>query len=195
MRTKVLLVTAAVLMLIVSLVAIGSNMGFKISIPLTAGYSNYVSLPYYNSYTTDNSLFSDIPNCGVVSRWNNATGAWQNYAGGRASLFNVTAGEAYVVGVSASGNWIVVGSHNPGLAVTLTSGYSNYVSVPYHTTATTDNSLFTQIPGAGVISRWNNATGSWQNYAGGRASLFNITAGEGYVVGVSSTTAWTPAHY
>jgi len=195
MRTKVLLVTAAVLMLIVSLVAIGSNMGFKISIPLTTGYSNMVSLPYYTNYTTDNTMFADITGCSGVKRWNNATNAWQTYAGGRTSLFNVTGGESYVVTVSASSNWIVVGSHNPGLAVTLTTGYSNYVSVPYHTTATTDNTLFSQITGCTGLKRWNNATNAWQTYAGGRTSLFNVTAGEGYVITVSGTTAWTPAHY
>ena len=195
MRTKVLLATAAALMLIVSLVAIGSNMGFKISIPLTAGYSNYVSIPFYNSYTTDNSMFSDITGCTAVSRWNNATGLWQNYLGGRTSLYNIAAGEAYVVTVSSTTNWIVVGSHNPSLGVALTAGYSNYVSVPYHTTKTNDNALFSEIPGCTGVSRWNNATGLWQNYLGGRTSLFNITPGEGYVITVSGTTSWTPAHY
>lgn len=194
MRTKVLFIAAAALVLLIGSAAIASNMGFKISIPLTAGYSNYVSIPFYNSYTTDNSMYSDIPNRTQLSRWNNATGLWQNYIGGRTSLFNITAGEAYVVKVSTSGNWVVVGSHNPSLAITLTAGYSNYVSVPYHTTATTDNTLYTQI-GATQVSRWNNATGLWQNYIGGRTSLFNVTAGEGYVVKVGTTKTWTPAHY
>jgi hypothetical protein len=195
MKRNVLLVLAAVAVLAIGSAAIASNMGFKISIPLTAGYSNFVSLPYYNSYTTDNSMFSDIPACTSVSRWNNATTAWQNYSGGATSRFNITAGEAYVVKVSTSGNWIVVGSHNPGLALTLTTGYSNFVSVPYHTTATNDNALFSQITGCTSVSRWNNATTAWQNYSGGATSRFNITAGEGYVIKVSGTTSWTPAHY
>ncbi len=195
MKRNVLLVLAAVAVLAIGSAAIASNMGFKISIPLTAGYSNYVSLPYYNSYTTDNSMYSDITTCNGVNRYNNATGAWQSYTGGRTSLFNITAGEAYVVTVSSSGNWIVVGSHNPSLALTLTAGYSNYVSVPYHTTATNDNALYSQITGCNGLNRYNNATGAWQSYTGGRTSLFNITAGEGYVITVSSTTSWTPAHY
>jgi hypothetical protein len=195
MKRNVLLVLAAVAVLAIGSAAIASNMGFKISIPLTAGYTNFVSLPYYNSYTTDNSMYSDITSCTKVARYNNATGGWQNYIGGRTSLFNITAGEAYAVTVSSSGNWIVVGSHNPSLALTLTAGYSNFVSVPYHTTATTDNSLYSQITGCTKVARYNNGTGGWQNYIGGRTSLFNITAGEGYVITVSGTTAWTPAHY
>jgi hypothetical protein len=195
MKRNVLLVLAAVAVLAIGSAAIASNMGFKISIPLTAGYNNYVSLPYYNSYTTDNSMYSDITACTGVHRFNNATGGWQDYLGGRTSLFNITAGEAYVVTVSSSGNWIVVGSHNPSLALTLTAGYNNHVSVPYHTTATNDNALYSQITGCTGIHRYNNATGGWQDYLGGRTSLFNITAGEGYVITVSSTTSWTPAHY
>jgi hypothetical protein len=105
MRTKVLLGAAAALMLMISLVAIGSNMGFKISIPLTTGWANYVSLPYYNSYTNDNAMFSDITACAAVSRWNNATGAWQNYLGGAVSRFNITAGEGYVITVNSTTAW------------------------------------------------------------------------------------------
>jgi hypothetical protein len=193
MKRNVLLVLAAVAVLTIGSAAIASNMGFKISIPLTAGYQNFVSLPYYNSYTNDNSMYSDIPACTSVNRYLNGTG-WQNYTGGRTSLFNITAGEAYTVTVSASGNWIVVGSHNPSLALTLTAGYQNFVSVPYHTTATNDNALYSQITGCTSVNRYLNGTG-WQNYTGGRTSLFNITAGEGYTVTVSGTTSWTPAHY
>ena len=195
MKTKLVLVVAAMLVLIVGTAALASNMGFKISIPLTAGYSNYVSLPYYNSFTTDNSMYADIPNCTGVSRWDNANGISQNYLGGRTSLFNITPGEAYIVKVSASGNWIVVGSHNPSLGITLTQGYSNYVSVPYHTTASNDNALYGEITGCTGVSRWDNANGISQNYLGGRTSLFNITPGEGYIIKVSATTTWTPAHY
>jgi hypothetical protein len=195
MKRNVLLLLAAVAVLAIGSAAIASNMGFKIAIPLTTGYVNFVSLPYYNSYTNDNAMYSDIPACTGVKRYNNATGAWQSYTGGRTSLFNITAGEAYAVTVSSSGNWIVVGSHNPGLALTLTTGYVNFVSVPYHTTATNDNALYSQITGCTGVKRYNNATGAWQSYTGGRTSLFNITAGEGYVITVSGTTSWTPAHY
>ena len=106
MRTRVLLATAAVLMLIVGTVAIGSNMGFKISIPLTAGGApNFVSLPYYNNYTTDNTMYSDITNCTQVTRWDNANAAWQDYLGGRTSLFNITPGEGYIVKVGVATAW------------------------------------------------------------------------------------------
>ena len=93
MRTKVLLTVAVVLMLVVSVATIGSNMGFKISIPLTAGYTNCVSLPYYNSYTDAASIFADVPNCYSVSRFDNSTQAFvDNYGSATRNNFSVTPG-------------------------------------------------------------------------------------------------------
>jgi hypothetical protein len=197
MRTKVLLVTAAVLMLIVSLVAIGSNMGFKISIPLTiTPANNWVSIPYYNNYTTASSIFADITGATQVSRWDNATSAFQSWTGTRGTNFAVTTAEAYLIKVSAAGNWIVVGSHNPGYAVPLTiTPANNWISVPYHTTATTAGGLFAQLPSATQVSRWDNATSAFQSWTGTRGTNFTITAGEGLLVKVSAGGNWTPAHY
>jgi len=56
MRTKVLLGLAVALMLVVGVATIGSNMGFKISIPLTAGYANYVGCPTTTATPTRLSL-------------------------------------------------------------------------------------------------------------------------------------------
>lgn len=193
MRTKVVLIAAAIVMLIISTVAIGSNMGFKISIQLTAGYSNFVSLPYFNSYTNAQSLFNDIPNVSSVSRWNNATGLWETWIG-FGNNFAITPGECYVVKVRNNATWVVVGSHNPSLALPLTAGYSNFVSVPYHTTATNAQSLFNQIPNVSSVSRWNNATGLWESWIG-FGNNFAITPGEGLVVKVRTTSTWAPAHF
>lgn len=196
MRTKVVLVLAAIFMLLVGGTAVASNMGFKITIPLKQGWSNYVSLPYFNSYTNAASLFNDVgPTCVQVSRWNNAIFNFDSWTGLRGTDFNVTPGEALIIKVSSDTNWIVVGSHNPNLALTLTQGYSNYVSIPYNTTANTAGTLFNQIPGCVQVSRWNNSTFNFDSWTGLRGTDFNLTPGEGLIVKVSATTTWTPAHY
>jgi hypothetical protein len=196
MRTKVLLGLAVALMLVVGVATIGSNMGFKISIPLAAGgASNWVSIPYYNSYTDATSIYNDVPGATQVSRWDNPTGSIQTWTG-RGTNFAVTPGEAYVIKVSAPTNWIVVGSHNPSLSLSLAAGgASNWVSVPYHATATDASTLFTQL-GANVtqVSRWDNPTGSIQTWTG-RGTNFALTPGEAVVIKVGSVTPWTPAHY
>lgn len=197
MRTKVVLVLAAVFMLVVGGTAVASNMGFKITIPLAAGgYSNWVSLPYYNSYTTAASIFGDITGCTQVSRWDNPSGTYQSYTGGRGTGFNVTPGEAYLIKVSSATDWIVVGSHDPSLALTLSAGgASNWVSIPYHTTATTASGLFGQIPNCTQVSRWDNPSGTYQSYTGGRGTGFNLTPGEGLLIKVNANESWTPLHY
>jgi hypothetical protein len=193
MRTRVALALAAALMLLISLAAVGSNMGFKITIPLTAGYANYVSLPYYSNYTNAASLLADIPNCTAVKRWDNSTGTYQMYTG-RGTNFTVIEGEGYIVNVSVSGSWVVVGSHDPGFALPLTAGYANYVSIPYHTTATNASTLLSQIPNCTAVKRWDNPTGTYQMYTG-RGTNFPLTPGEAIIVNVGTTCTWAPAHY
>ena len=197
MRTKVLLGVAVALMLVVSVATIGSNMGFKISIPLTVGYDNYVGIPYYNSYTDANSVLTDIgANAVTVNRWDNTLGGLQTWNGVRGDNFAITPGEAYIVIVSATTNWIVVGSHNPGLAVPLTINYDNYVSVPYHTTATNAGTLWSQIPDCATVNRWDNTLGGLQTWNGVRGDNFPLTPGEGLIIIVNSSSAsWAPAHY
>ncbi len=195
MRTKVVLVLAAVLMLVISTVAIGSNMGFKISISLNAGYRNFVALPFYNQYTDANSVFIDIPGCQSVNRWDNVSGAWQSWNGSRDTNFTLNKGEALLIQMNTSTNWVVVGSHDPSFGVPMTAGYRNLVSVPYHTTARTANDLIGQIPNCQSVNRWDNVSGAWQTWNGSRDTNFSITPGEGILVQMNSTTSWTPAHY
>jgi hypothetical protein len=195
MRTKVLLGLAVAVMLIVSVATIGSNMGFKISIPLTAGYNNYVSIPYYNSYTNAGAIFSDVTGATQVKRWDNASGTFQSWNGTRGTNFSVTEGEAYIITVSSTTNWVVVGSHDPSFALTLTAGYNNHVSIPYHTTATNAGTLFSQITGVTQVKRWDNASGTFQSWNGTRGTNFTLSPGEGLIVTVSGTGTWTPAHY
>jgi len=105
MRTRVLLAIAAALILVVGMTAIASNMGFKISIPLTAGYTNFVSLPYYNNFANANELYSDIAGCTEVSRWDNATALWDSYIGARGTGFTLNEAEALTVKVAATNTW------------------------------------------------------------------------------------------
>lgn len=201
MRTKVLLGAAVVLMLIVSVAAIGSNMGFKISIPLNTGTSNYVSLPFYNSDTLASLLWADAGGLGagiIVSKFDQTSGFWIRYASATDTDFPINPGECVNVQTSSTHNWIVVGSHNPGLSVPITTGTSNYVSVPYHETAATASALWTELGGLArgiIISRFNQTTGFWEKYASSSDPDFPITPGEGYNIQTAATFGWIPSHF
>jgi hypothetical protein len=100
-----------------------------------------------------------------------------------------------LVKVSTGVNWIVVGSHNPSLAISLTAGgASNWVSVPYHTTATNAATLFNDIANCTLVGRWNIPTRSYQNWVGAGTN-FNLTPGEAVLVKVNAGVSWTPSHY
>jgi hypothetical protein len=203
MKRNVLLLLAAVAVLAIGSAAIASNMGFKISISLTSGTNSFVSIPYYNSYTDAASLRNDIDTSisgtATVSTYNGTV--WQRYNGGGLGQvnFTITPGQGYQVAPAASGNWIVVGSHNPSLALSFTSGTTNFVSVPYHTTATTAqllrNEIDAAIGGTVTVSNYNGTL--WQRYNGGGLGQvnFNITAGSAVQVAPAGSGSWTPAHY
>jgi len=205
MRTRVLLAITALLMAIVSTVAIGSNMGFKIAIPFTSGQTKFVSIPYYNSYTNADSLRNDI-NASIggtctVYRYNGTV--WQRWAGGGLGQvnFTITPGEAYRVLPAATGTWVVVGSHNPSMSFSFTAGATQFISVPYHTTATDASSLRNEINAAtGTTVTLYNYNGTvWQRWAGGGLGQVNFLVTPGQALRVlpagNSVTSWTPAHY
>jgi riboflavin biosynthesis pyrimidine reductase len=203
MKRNVLLVLAAVAVLAIGSAAIASNMGFKISITLTKNVNSFVSIPYYNSYTDAASLRNDInaaiSGTATVLAYNGTL--WQKYAGGGVGQvnFTITPGQGYQVVPAASGNWIVVGSHNPSLALSFTKNVNNFVSVPYHTTATTAQLLRNEIDAAigSTVTVLNYNGTLWQKYAGGGVGQvnFNITAGSAVQVVPAGSGSWTPAHY
>lgn len=195
MKPKLMMGAALLLVAGVGAVALASNMGFKINIPLTAGWANYVAIPYFNSYPNASAMFTDITGATAVKRWNNTTGTIEQWSGSRGTNFATTAGEAYIVNVAATTTWVVVGSHNDTASVTLTAGFANYIGVPYHTTRTTASELFTELPAATAVKRWNNTTGTIEQWSGSRGTNFALTPGEGYIANVSTTGAWAPIHY
>ncbi|MGC8762219.1 MAG: hypothetical protein ACP5VN_01075 [Acidobacteriota bacterium] len=203
MRTRVLLALTALLMAIIGTAAIGSNMGFKISIPLTAGTTKFVSIPYNNSYTNADSLRSDINASigGTCTVYNYNGSIWQRWAGGGLGQVNFTIepGKGYRVLPAASGTWVVVGSHDPNLAISFQAGVTNFVSVPYHTTATNADTLRNEIntaTGTTVTLYFYNGT-IWQRWAGGGLGQVNFTIVPGNAIRVlpAGTGTWTPSHF
>lgn len=224
MRTKVLIALAVIAMMLVGTAAIASNMGFKISIPLNAygtGHTgfNWVALPYYVSYTTAAAAHSDIMAISGMSyvllqQFQETDGSYLMYDGDIfTDDFTITSGgqlvdaKAILVQVDATGNWIVVGSHSPSMAVPIHAygtGHTgfNWVSIPYHRTAATASSLHTQLvavtPNTAymLLQQFQESTGSYLMYDGDIfTDDFNVTAGLPVLIQTDTTKSWTPAHY
>jgi hypothetical protein len=198
MRTKVLLGVAVALMLVVSVATIGSNMGFKISIPLKGGAKiNWVSIPWYNSYSTASAVFNDVTGCAEVGHWLTDTYAPQIYTSPDDPDFAIAKGEGFYVKVPVDGNWIVVGSHDPGYAVPLKGSTKiNWLSIPYHSTASLASVVFSQVPNCAEVGLWLTDTYAPQIYTSPDDPDFTITPGTAYYVKISAgDSSWTPAHY
>jgi hypothetical protein len=220
MFTALTLVGVAALVLAGGLAA--SNMGFKLNLPLkaqgagSASGSNYVALPYNQQVglVTAKDWFVDIGANGpvqVINRHNPATDSFDFYTFGGGNLppngFNLEPGKSYIVKVGADQNYIIVGSHNPGLTVTLhaqgagSASGTNYYSHPYHGIAANARELFEEIGASNVqvINRHVPATDAFDFYTFGGGNIppngWDLQPGVGLVVKVGSDVSFVPAHY
>lgn len=230
-KRNVTMVAMGAVVLLVAGGLYASNMGFKLNYTLSPPGINgslsgtqSIALPYnqQTSIVKASDLRTDVnatvPSSFVsLSRFAKTTDSLVGYAGGALDLpadFNLTPGEGYRVQVAGAGavNYIIVGSHDPGLVVNLdapgTSGSlsgTNDFAFPYHGTATTASDLLNEInaQGAGVgtvvsVSRFNRTTDSLFGYAGGALDLpnnFALTPGESYRVQVSTDVSYVPSHF
>jgi hypothetical protein len=220
-RTSVAVAAAAAVVLGGG-VLIASNMGFKLNFTFlgpggaSAG-KTITSLPYNRQVGIDraNHLRTDIINSGgtgvTIARLITSSNTYQTYSGASTLQdFDLAAGEAYLVQLtnSPSLQYIIVGSHQPGQAITFpgpggASAGRKLYAPPYHTTNTDASGLRNEIlnlasPVGGVVSvaRLITSSNTYQTYSGASTlQNFLLQPGVGYLVQVSVTKTLTPAHY
>ncbi len=219
-RKNFVVIGAALVALLVAGGLFASNMGFKLNRVTTgpgagsASGFNYIALPY-NQQTNlldAEDLRNDIGAVNVVrvSRFLATSDSFESYDGTNpATNFTLTPAAGYVIQNSNNVNYIIVGSHDPGLVVNFdapgtngsASGF-NYFSPPYHTTATNADELIDEINAAAGtsavvrVSRFLEATDTFESYDGTNpATNFTLAPGVSYVVQVSSDVSYVPSHY
>lgn len=226
MRKRAFLVAAVGLVAVVvagGLVA--SNMGFKANYPLdntgtngSASGTQTLGLPYnaQTNITNAEELINDINTVAggsvvsSVSRFVQSTDQLESYTGFSGTNFAITPSEGYIVVVSGAVNYIVVGSHNPTLALDLdptgingSASGTTLWSYPYHSTAASAEDVINEInthAGASVvssISRFVRTTDQLESYTGFSGVNFPMSPGESYYIVVSGAgaSAWVPDHY
>lgn len=211
-------VLAALLVVAVILVAgsaaIASNAGFKFNMPITVldgsgglqGH-NWVGLPYFNPYASRNDLCTacGLTNLTASITTISTTGAvsQQQCSAAPATL---VAGEGIriIQPGGGPGNCIIVGSHDPSLAINLpgpgaTAGAGKFwFSVPYHATATTRNDLCTQMGLSAATSfllSIDPATGSVNQQQCGFAPGALVLGQALQVSAANGPLSFTPAHF
>jgi hypothetical protein len=213
-------VGVAVLVLAGGLMA--SNMGFKLNLPLVAAAggvsasgTNYIGVPYNQQVglVTAKDLFLDIQKGGAIQFLNQhrkIDDGFEVYTFGGGTLapngWNLTAGEAYIAKVGADQNYIIVGSHNPGLTISLvgagagSASGTNYYVHPYHGVATNARELFLEIGGdVQFLNQHRKIDDGFEVYTFGGGTLppdgWPLQAGEGYIVKIGSDKDFVPQHY
>ncbi|HNQ79020.1 MAG TPA: hypothetical protein PKJ37_07720 [Acidobacteriota bacterium] len=208
MKNRIILAIAAVLILAVGLTAeTGHNLEDTYCIPLTAYTTQFISLPYNNSFTNAHSLLIGIQTgcgCSGVSVYNWTGTAWQRYAGGAIGAINfpIVPGTGYMVMSPGSVPcWYVEGSHNPAVSISLTANVKKIVSIPFTSPSTTAALLRNEIVAAGgtgvSVYDYDGATGQYKKWCGGGIGQvdFAVTPGTAYVVkSTSDVAAWFPAY-
>lgn len=223
MRKRAFLVTAMVVAaMLVAGGLFASNMGFKLNYLLSgpgAGSlsgSKSLALPF-NQQTNLNDAFDLIGDINAaaganvvlgVARFLPTSDSLETYTGLSGTAFPLVPGEGYQVAVSADVNYIIVGSHDPGLMVALNgpgtggslSGGNSY-AYPYHSTSADAFDLIQEVnaaAGASVVlgvARFIPASDSLETYTGLSGAAFALVPGESYRITVSADVSFVPSHF
>jgi hypothetical protein len=196
-----------------------SNMGFLLNCTLyapTPGISatgtNTVNIPYqHTGLATAHDLMIDIdPTIGSVlnvQAYLEASSTLSVYTGRKNGGLNfpIVPGDCYFVRMRNTTDYVLDGSHVPGLALSLDAagpGHAdgtNFVALPYHACAQNAKQLMDDIGFSSVISvqRYIAATDTLQSYTGRKASgpAFPLSPCECYFIKMSSTVQYIPSHY
>jgi hypothetical protein len=214
----VVAVGAAALLVTGGLLA--SNMGFKLNYTLEGPGSslsgtNTLGLPFNKMTGLNNAkdLIDDINNTGMpsgqvanVQRFNRDSDSLTVYTGLTGAAFPLTDGHAVRVQVNSNTQYIVVGSHNPGLALDLLApgpgsiSGTNLSAIPYHTIAEHAKDLIDEVNGitpgsVANVQQFNNSTDGLIVYTGIAGSAFTWVPGEGVYFQMNSTVNWVPSHF
>jgi hypothetical protein len=198
--------------------ALASNTGFKLNFPLVQGptSTNWVSVPFFfypngnvGTSQTAQDLCVDLngpttpnpPNVLRLVKWNPASDTpTTKGCNNTLASFTITAGEAYAFIPAGPGITVpIVGSHDDAYAdnkggvsaVPLVVGptSTNWISVPYHTTANTAQDLCVEFNGPTTpnppnvlrIVKWNAASDTpTTKGCNNTLTSFSVTPGDGY---------------
>jgi hypothetical protein len=189
-----------------------SNMGFKMNRSVAAAGAtpnvglNQVALPALNPYVNASDICAALnltANVATVAQINPQTGVPSQITCNQGS-FVLTQNRGVIVrngGSSTSG--IIVGSHQPGMQITLypvganPNLGSNLFPVPYHTTAVSSKDLCNQmgVSNATTVSRVDATTGVPAQSTCSDVGGFGLVLGEAVTIRPPAQIMFTPSHF
>lgn len=194
---------AGAILLVVAGAAVASNMGFKFTANIaTADPDIYdISIPLNNNYTSLQAIFDDInasAGCAAagvtIFSPDQSTCAWIGAGSCNAPYLPGQGIRVSTLGPCTA--WVIVGSHNPSFIYNFALADPNIydIALPYHTTRTTTETLFNEIPNCAAVTKFapDQSTCAW---IGAGSCNTAIAIGDAYRVSVLAPSSWTPSHY
>jgi hypothetical protein len=224
MKKKVVFgLVAALTVLLVAGGLYASNMGFKLNYVLdgqgtngSANGTNTIALPF-NQQTDLIDAFDLITDIGGttsvagVAEFDRTSNGFAGYTGTSGTPFPLVPGSAYLVQLQAttpSVNYIIVGSHDPGLVLNFdgagTNGSANgtnFYGYPYHSTSTSADELITELGSTtaiAAVSQFDRTSNGFAGYTGTSGTPFPLEPGKGYLVqlqGGVPSVSFVPSHF
>jgi hypothetical protein len=223
-NAKWALAVAALVVLVSGSMVLGSNMGFKLNMPLPQktglapqGF-NIMALPYLVPYADRQCLCDQLGLSGsaVVQEFDASNGTLDFYLCGGAACgaaAALTSGTAtFITDTGSSGSAIVVGAHDPAKSIQLECNTSNlpqgdnWVSVPYHSTSASKQALCDEVGPVVTVSEFDGNNGTISTYfcdinpandtplTKGRAAKIVLDTGSTECTG-AGFAVWVPNHF
>jgi hypothetical protein len=189
-RRRALALGVAALLAMTGL-AVGSNMGVMARLTLDTLRRDYWgSIPYRTDILTAQDLCATVgPSATLVSKFDSNAVARTDWACPFGDNFSITPGDGVFIRVDAASELLLLGAHDPGVQVP-SGGFAHplrdyYISLPYHTSASSANDVCGQIPNAALVSRFDTKSGVLEDWTCPFGTNFGLRTGEALRVRVT----------
>jgi hypothetical protein len=181
---------------------LASNMGLMHRASFALADADYwLSLPYNSELQKAQDLCEAIgPEASRIAYFDSDSGLRVEWHCPFGSNFDLRPGQGLFVRVSAPAGAVLLGSHDQDVVVP-EGGFTHvgrdyYLSIPYHTTATTADDLCGQIPHVSLIARFDTELNTTESWTCPYGKNFTLRAGEALLVQVDApSSGFVPDHY
>ena len=147
---------------------------------------DFVTIPCENEYNAS-MLYSSIPGCNIILKWNNSKDDFDVYVPGSPCDFNIEDGIGYFVAISYNTFFAIEDVSIASVNITLLVGWNSLGWFKEEQTNASD--IYNSIAGCNIVLRWNNSKNDFDVYVP-NAPDFVIEQGNGFFVSVSQQSQW-----
>lgn len=150
---------------------------------------NMIGLPVEGDYNAS-TLFSIIPYCNILLRWNTTLKNFDLYVPGAPFVFDIEVGLGYLVAVTSNSTFSVYGCPVESVSIPLGVGWNMLGWFNHYKEYTYASSILSNITNCTIVLKWNTTLHNFDLYVPGAPSDFKIHKGEGFLIAVNEASIW-----